>query len=424
MISLEELEKECRKPIGFGKDFAFQRYQKVTGRSQEEAEVLYEELLSLCNDAFVTINLEDDALIDFITDNKVPSANTPYGPKCVASISLAAQGNRANGVCSIVLRDVDKAFCFCGSFKRLKDPSREDFTEDESNLVYPMSARAHCKVASMMLSIPPSMLLMGKDQLLEQIKSGMYEFGKAVVIFDEMTKSNMESIIVPNEEKNSEIRRAVGHLRKYFIIDTDESDVKHIESKFIEENNPELKPGPKYLSLAVNDNVMSKPMASHLPFAGVVVDISNGLVTIEWENKTRSIIGMVEAMSRLMIKPEEPSSPSVFGEYVLDGMDEKTVRILSAVGIDPVNVYSLVSFCRPSSPVAKGWQDRLIHKISQIGIKLKKQDGYKECKEGIKAFEKSSWLEGNLPDNARFIVDIGCSHFRIAAGDVEEYIVG
>jgi hypothetical protein len=108
--------------------------------------------------------------------------------------------------------------------------------------------------------------------------------------------------------------------------------------------------------------------------------------------------------------------------YELPGMDDRSALLLASLGVDPVDVYSVASHAKPSSPHASGWQEVLTKAMSGIGIEVHVVSGFVRSS-GKEAFRKYCWLEGRLPEGNRLVMDVSPNGIKIRAGSVPEYVL-
>lgn len=107
--------------------------------------------------------------------------------------------------------------------------------------------------------------------------------------------------------------------------------------------------------------------------------------------------------------------------YSMPGMDDKTVLILSAAGVDPVSLYSLATHHSPASDTAMGGLENMVTSMASLGLQGTIIKGFVPST-GDFAFEHKEWVETRLATGARLVVDLDPSGLKIHAGSVEDYI--
>lgn len=439
---IKKVKENSQKSVAYGKDSAIEYFQSLTNSSKKDAENFYMAVRSAYSSLMVVANTSSDNLVSFL-ETGVWAPSTPEGdagkyakkrdefsarmgiaPSAYASITHRTSGDRRFGPVSVSLGGSrDMTACLAGDALRSSDPSRPDYVTDPMLAFYSWDDVADCKASSSILSMPSGKVLQGTASILNDILDGV-EFGRAeAFVFGEVSPRNSRKIVVATTEEASSLSVALSSLSMFVpvYVDPQRDQIVDPWSKRTEEHVPE-KPSAPMRYLAVGDLVVTKPMASSMVKNGQVIDVSDGIVTVQWDDSTRSIWGVAEAMARLMAAPKRPKEKTDMTGYVLDGMDDRTARLLSAYGYDPVSLYSLVSHAKPASPMAKGWIRPMLDKLEAMGIKASKTSGFRETRRGNIAFMSHDWFEARLPDHCRLVIDVNSDEIRIVAGEAEEYV--
>ena len=440
---MERVKENSNKAVSYGKDAAVAYFQSLTNSSKKEAEDFYMSVRSAYESPRVVANTSVENLIAFLetgiwaqgeADGDAQdysqkrtffSSKIGVDPVAYASITLRPSGDRRFGPVSVTLNGVrGVTACLAGDVLRSVDPARPDYIDDPMLAFYDWEDVADCKASSSILSMPSGRILQGTASVMQDILDGV-EFGRAeAFIFGELSTKNSGKIVVATIEEAENIREALESVSKLapIYVEPQRDQVVDPWGKNTSERVPEKLSKPmRYL--AVGDMVVTKSMASSATRkTGQIIDASDGVVTVQWEDSTRSVWGLPEAMARLMPAPKKAKEKTGLTGYILDGMDDRTARLLSAYGYDPVSIYAFVSHAKPAAPMAKGWIRPMLEKLEDMGIKASKTSGFRETRTGNIAFLEHEWFEARLPDHCRLIIDVGADDLRIVAGDAEEYV--
>lgn len=439
---LKKVKDNSQKSVAFGKDMAVEYFQKITNASRKDAENYYVAVRSSYSSLKVVANTSGENIIAFM-ETGVWAASETHGdagkyagkresfseglgikPSAYASITHRASGDRRFGPVSVSLNGVhEMTACLAGDVLRSLDPSRPDYIADPMMAFYSWDDVADCKASSSILSMPSGRILQGTASILQDIIDGV-EFGRAeAFVLGEMSTRNLGKVVVCSTEEAASLRASLEHLSMLvpIYVDSHRDQIVDPWAKRTEEHESE-KPSPPMRYLAAGDMIVTKPMASSVVKYGQILDVSDGIVTVQWEDSTRSIWGVSEAMARLMAAPKKPKEKTDLTGYVLDGMDDRTARLLASYGYDPVSLYSMISHAKPAAPMATGWIRPMLEKLESMGIKASKTSGFRETRRGNIAFLKHEWFEARLPDHCRLVIDVNFDELRIVAGDVEEYV--
>lgn len=446
---LEKVRLSTPGAIEHGKNLAMQHYVAMTNAPVEEAEAFYNAVKAACSDVRAVLNISARNLISFLaTGEYTPVGESPellskfnhyankreqaeralgcYGMSPVyASITMLPEGDKGYGECAVALREIaDRTVLLCGDSFRVRNPSRGDYVSDPSLILYAHSEIAHCKAASIIIAMQQHDLAGGPALAMDKILSRGHEFGRCeALIFKKVTPKNVASVLADNERDAAKIRRVLCRLGTMFPVSYSRLDPK-ISSPSAD-NEPKDEPAVHSIQqrhFVIGDRVALKPMASHPKALGTIIDVVNGAVTVQWDNKTRGVYDMVEALMRLMDAPGTTTESAGMVVYSLPGMDDESVMALSACGLDPVTIYSLASHHRPAAPNAMGWKEDLVNSLILAGVPAKLTKGYVSMPDGDLAFQQHEWIEAGLPNGARLVVDVAYT-MKIVAGDPDEYIL-
>jgi hypothetical protein len=341
------------------------------------------------------------------------------------SVSMATEGDRSYGKCSIILQDIeDRAVLVCGDSFRLRNPARDDYVADPALVLYPFSAMDECKTASVILNMRKRDLLAGPAVALASVIQRTTEFGKCeALIFGTVAADQISEIVANSEEMSRSIRKILIQCGKLIPVVCSEKNpflldvAERIDS---EQDNPPIT-DVKQKHFEVGDRVSSKRMASQPQALGTIIDIKGCNVTVEWEGGQRGIFDMNEALMRLLPAQKQTKEKLGMVVYSLPGMENDTVVALSEAGIDPVSLYALVSHHYNYGPTPQqGELERLVSSLAGVGVSGHVVKGFVPY-DGPKAFEKREWVEAPLPSGARLIVDL-TDDIKILSGDPPDYI--
>jgi len=439
---LKKIKENSAKSVSYGKDSAVKYFQSITNATKKDAEAFYSTVRSAYVEPNIVVNTSIENLVAFLetgiwahgeTSGDASSYSkhrdkfsSELGIKPIAygSITHRPSGDRRFGPVSMSLNGVEEfTACLAGDVLRAADPGRPDYVPDPMLALYVWEDVADCKASSSILSMPSGRILQGVASILQDIMDGV-EFGRAeAFVLGGISQINSGRLVVASPDEARVLRDALSPLSMFVpvYVDSKRDQIVDAWSKQTDVRVPLPVPQPmRYF--AIGDQVVTKPMASSLPKHGQIIDMSNGLVTVEWEDASRSVWGLSESMSRLMSAPKAPKEQKGLTGYVLDGMDDRTARLLSSYGYDPVSLYSVVSHVKPASPMASGWVRPMLEKLEAMGIKATKTTGFRETKAGNIAFCEHKWFEARLPDHCRLVIDVNSEEVRIVAGEADEYV--
>lgn len=449
---VENVKANVSKAVKHGKALAMRHYMAMTGSDEGEAEAFYYGVKAVCSDPHVILNLSTTNLLVFIASAEYkPMFENPalmakfnhYATRreeaeraigcfglspAYASITMLPQGDRGYGKCSIKLEGLqDDTVLLCGDSFRFRSPARPDYEPDPSLSLYPFSAIADCKATATIIGMTQRDLSGGPANSLTNIINSNGEFGRCeALIFAPIKPQHVSEIITAESTTSQTVRKILMRMGMLMPVVTclETPDIVYRPADKEMSDDPPMKMMTQK-HFCVGDRVATKPMPSMSSYSkvqGTIIDMSDGQVTVEWDDTQRTIFDMVEALSRIMEAPRQSSSGGGMVVYSLPGMDDETVLLLSAAGVDPVSLYSLASHNRPASANATGSLEHMINSMSALGLHGDVIKGYVPAEGGEEAFSPKEWIEAQLATGARLVVDLDPHGLRIKAGETDEYI--
>lgn len=448
---IQDVKDNCATAVEYGKTMAKKHYMEMTGSDEAEAEAFYHGVKALCSQSKVVLNISPSNLIVFLmNDEYQPMFESPellarfnhYAAKreqaeralgvfgmnpTYASVTLLPEGDWGYGKCAMRLDDVgDEAVLLCGDSFRVRNPSRPDYVEDAKRIIYPFSALADCKAASIIMAMGRAELAGGPAVALTNTMNPKKEFGRCeVLIFKKVSAKNVMEIVAATQESAKVIRKILMRMGKIMpvVTSSNEPDIISPAADKEEDDHPSIKRSQQK-HFCIGDRVATKPMPSHPRAFGTIADVADGQITVQWDSGERGIFDMIEALMRLMAAPGETKDGSGMVVYSLPGMDDETVLILSASGVDPVSLYSLASHHKPAADNMHGSLQNIIASMGAMGIQATVIKGFVPKSEDStsEAFVPREWVEAKLPNGARLVIDVSPSTMIIRAGDPEQYI--
>lgn len=433
----------------FGKASAINHYMEMTGAESEEAEAFYEMVKTECSKCRIVINLTSSSLVRMLADGgyspvvedsdsgkfnhyvqKRKQAEKIIGcdelSPAYANVTFLKEGDRKYGECAVELADIsDAAILICGDSLRLRNPTRADYVDDPTLILYDFSHLADCKAASIICAMSRNDLSGGPSNALESMRNSLTKEAGCceALIFKPVMPSNIAGVTAFDEPNAVRIRKILAKMGVIVPVHVSDNVPKvsnpHSDS---EEKDDPKKENAIQLHFGISDRVALKPMPSHPRLVGNIVDVSDGNVTVQWDNNTRTIYDMPEALMRLMAAPSAESQDSDIRIYSMPGMDNETLSVLSASKVDPVSLYSLISHHRPPCNGATGNIEALVKALQDIGIGTREIHGFVES-DGDEPFETRAWLESELTNGARLVIDVSHDRLIIRAGDADDYVV-
>lgn len=444
-----KVAKDSPRAVSFGREQALRHYVTIAGSSKAEAEAFYEALKeALCRGSLMVLNAPVKTAVSMLeTGGYEPILDNPslsqkynsYAKKreeaekalgCTglaptyATVASQKEGDRGYGDCSMVLTGIKDFVLLCGDSFRLREPSRGDYVEDASLILYDKDHEGDCRAAAAMLSLDRHDVLAGPAKAIESVLNGNYGRCEAI-IFDAVTPNNVKEAVVASKEQAGELRGALDKAERLWPLSilANGMPLKGQEAKADEASDLDEKKYEHPHFLEPNARVAMKPMPSNPRLCGTVLSASNGSVSIEWDNGEMSIYDLVEALSRVMPAPDDemPAKEGMLA-YELAGIDEESVMMLHSAGHDPISVYGLISHHCPASSTATGWEKDLIEALEAIGISAAQVTGFRRNPSGHRlAFSPHKWIEASL-DGYRIVIDNGEGKPLVFVGDPDDYV--
>jgi len=448
---LEQVATRSPAAVAFGRAQAVSHYIGMTGSGKEEAEAFYDTVKAACSSPKVVLNMSGRAFSEFVeagsysprmeegglrerfnlqarkrTDSERALGCLGLNPT-YASVMLRPEGDMSYGAYAVQVRGLeDSAAYICGDSFRIRSPARPDYVEEPSLILYDRAGLPDCKAAATILAMGPADLSGGPARALQTVMEGQTEFGRCeALIFAPVSFRNAAIVVASNGEGAREARRSLMKRGTVMPIYVSNGAIRISSPADLDpEDNPPRKPEAQQKHFVPGDRVILKPMASHPRILGTVIGIDQSGITTQWDDGTRSVYDVVEALMRIMAAPEVPKqahSPVV--TYSMPGMDGETVERLSSAGIDPVTVYSVASCHRPPSKAAEGWKEPLLESLAKVGLIARPVKGFVHADDGEDAFAEHEWIEARLYDGSRLVVDVTPQGVRIVSGEADDYIV-
>lgn len=446
---IQGVKDNASNAIEFGKNQATKHYMNMTGAKEDEADAFYHGVKALCSESKIVLNASATGLLVFMAHGEYcPVHETPeltgkfnhnaakreqaeraigcFGlMPTYANVTLLEEGDRNYGKLALRLANIgDSTVLVCGDTYRTRSPARPDYVADAKMLLYPFFALADCKATSIILAMGKHDLAAGPAVAVASILERDKEFGRCeALIFAPVRPENIKEIVAASADASKTIRKILMRLGKTMAVKTSTRDPKIISPGFDKEfdDDPMVKNSvQQHFCLA--DRVTTKRTAQNPCVMGTIVDVSNGQITVEWDNQKRSIFDQAEALFRLIAAPKQTPLKQGMVVYQLPGMDEETLLTLSTAGIDPVSLYSLMSHHKPVSGEKKGLLDQMIISMESLGLHGHKVIGYVPTTGGDDAFRPHEWIQAKLPTGVNLTIDLNADTPVIKVGEAVDYI--
>ena len=428
---LAKIVDSVKSSIRDGRRAVVKRYMDLSKASEDEAEGLYESIRSsMENKVYMTMSADD--LVEMMSvgayvpkekayNRKSALLNKALGVDC--SPVRATASDEVSGVDGelvvVISPDPDTPVGMSGKMDRILSPEDSNYTTDPISCLYPFDRLSDCRATAAMLGLTPTDVMRDPVGIVQDSRKVQAD----VLVFGPIRPENVLEVVAGNPEDAGKVRRILNKLGKILPVAT--SSGQPVCSREAEvEDVVSNRPAPEMQHFRISDRVQPKRL-NNPSLKGTISDMSNGLVTVQWDDGNRHVYDLVEALSRLGTISEE----TVEGDYRqvayrLPGMDEDTILTLNSCQIDPVTVHSLVSHSLPSSDKMGGWSSSLLRSFSKLGLDLRRVRGYRYSEDGEEAFSKHNWYESKLPMGAgRLILDVQSpKDFRIVAGEADDYV--
>jgi len=432
---LHNVREKSEAAKKFGKAVAIRHVKSLASVDDSVAEAFYEDVKKeLGAKKIVALNLFPEDVLEFVSTGKltqtyserrlqIEKAAGTNGPVVFAVLSKALKGNTEVGPCSIILGGVEnEAVVVSGDAGRLRNASRLDYAPNPSDVLYDWADADDAMASSAILALGPHEMSGGLYQAMEHIRDDMKVYGPChVMLAGKITPQNIKSIVVPDEKLASEVKARLDAIKRLAPIEIDASKI-YMRMPFLEREEkdvPQLERDYQPVWVSVGEKVALKPMASNPMALGRVIDVANGKVSVEWSAGDRTIFGLQEALARLMPAPDEEPMDDV-KSYSVPGMTKEASSKLISLGVDPVDLYSVVFTMTP--PRGSNVEEKnLTEAMSNLGVDGEFVDGFAENEDSV--YVPKRWFEANLPFGNRLIVDASNGKPKIAVGIAPEYVL-
>jgi len=443
---VEKVRKTSARAKEYGRKQAIEHYARTAGATWKDAEGFYHDAREAFVDSKIVVNMPLADLTEFLSTGTYYKPNSDSGfnsasdkraraevamgcPGLVAvyaSVTQKTAGDRGYGNCSVVVSGMsDRIVLISGDSGRLRNPNRKDYVADPTLVLYEYDDMADCRAASAVMAMTVADLAGGPSKALAMIMAGDRDYGKSeALVFGKLTPLMVDEVVADGAASATAIRATLERLGKALPVVVSEDPIT-IFGSAEEEEESVPRPPADMLHFKTSDRVAMKPAPSNPRGLGTVTDTTNGQVTVQWDGGQRVAYDMTEALMRLMGAPGPSQRVDGMVSYSLPGMDEAAVYALSAAGIDPVTLYSVVSHARPGSAAATGWMDNMVKSLAAIGVHAHPTKGYvrNDDEHSKLAFAHGEWIEAKLPEGGRLVIDTGADKVTVRAGDVDGYIV-
>jgi hypothetical protein len=422
-----EQEKDA---VRTGRDRALKHLQNLAKLSKEDAEQFYESVKEMCLSPKICIQLPKEETVALLTDAIDLTSRTynRHDQNIAQYLGLSMPPIRAivsnrpsttRDTYTIVVDQDRDVVLFNGNLDTVTDPSL-DFDSNPILRMYSIEDAADCKASSIIQALSVRDISSGLGSILERIAQ-KDDLGTCEAIFVHgIDHKNTAEVLADGEESALGLRRILDKIGQILPV----SVVKNPEDAIIQKDSYlPSRPTPVHEHFKIRDRVTTKPRLNN-PSLGTITNTSNGTVSVQWDSGQHHIYDIAEALMRLAPIVEEAHPYKIDGavSYELSGMDDKSAMLLASLGVDPVDIYSIASYAKPSSPNALGWEEILAKAMSGIGIEIYPVAGFVRSS-GKEAFCNHCWLEGRLPEGNRLVVDVSPNGIKIRAGSTPEYIL-
>ena len=446
---IEKVNGDSERAVKHGREAAVKHFMVETGSSLVDAEAFYEALKAAVGDANIVLNVSLPSMVAMLVqgewspETEVPETaaifnrsarkreqaeraiGCPASP-VYASVTMLPEGDKGYGKYAIKLHGIaDNAVLLCGDSFRARNPSRSDYADDPSQILYAFKNLPDCKAAATICAMGKSEFARGPAAALASLLDSDREFGRCeALIFGKVSPANVSEVVAPSADEAMKARKVLNRLGVMLPVSHSDRDPKIISPDSDKEPDDEPQQDEAVMRhFAEGDSVCLKPMASRKAKSGHIVEAKNGQVTVEWNGGEREIFGLAEALMELMDAPSEAASETKgMVVYSMPGMDDDAVMGLSAAGVDPVSLWGLVSHCAPAAKDSTGWVEHTVEALKTLGLQARAVSGHVPNDDGDDAFVKREWVEAELPTGARLVIDASGGTPRVCAGDADDYI--
>lgn len=433
---LSKVRDNSSRASSSGKEDALLHVRSIRGEDESFAEALYSKAKEALGDLRIVVNAVPKDVEAFLKGSPLRNTDSAEFAQArralgieetplVGLLTSKPEGNRSAGEWSLVLSDVgDEAVLLSGDMGRVRNPTRGDFKPDPSDVLYSWEQATSCKASASIMALGSHELSGSIEEAIARLTDEDVDYGPChVLLMGSVTPEKVSKLVVPDMEALREARSILDGVGRLLPVHVSTRTVRLRAPEWQHEEEdtpPRRNPSPLYLS--EGDSVVLKPLASNGNASGVVTGVSGGKVTVEWQNGQRVAYDLFEALARLMPAPR--SIPPVLGDvsYSLPGMTRKAFSILSALDIDPVDIYSVAStYTVPCEEVPVD-EDRMTGVMRSMGIHGKFVDGFVPGEHNV-AFVPHRWYEASLPYGNRLVIDLSSPRPKVVAGDAQDYLI-
>jgi hypothetical protein len=428
---MEALRASSAIAASASRERAVAHYASISGATMEQAGLFYEAVRSAMSAYKVVANMEPADLPAFLRGEAGRFGRDPADDEAVGAIGCLPlaevhvqvtgdeHGDRSKGECSIVLAGLDDGpVVVGGKWRRLTDPNAPDFAKEPFSAVFDSSRITDARACAAIHGLSLGDVAGGPEMALRTIVDGDKGACQGVLLGG-VSPRNIGKIVVASDETLQGVRTVLGTFGR--LLPVASSGPRPPSRTFAPAPSEPVKQATsRYLE--IGDRVRLKRAASHPDKRGQVVESANGRVAVQWDDDSRDVMGLGEALMTLM--PEPRTEPLRLGAmaYELGGVDEESVAVMCRVGVDPVNVVGLASHFAPSSPSQEGWRDALVAALRGLGLPAKEERGIAPLGNG--SLGPKSWIEARLPLGNRLVLDLTPGKMIVRAGLVDDYVVG
>lgn len=432
---LHKIRDNCKVAKDFGRHAAIRHVCSMARVGEDVATDFYEAVKKeLGGKKVIALNLHPEDLLEFISTGRLPQvysdrrkqierAAGATEPVVFAFLSKTRKGNMDLAPCSVILAGVEEgAVVVSGDSGRLRNPTRADYAANPSEVLYDWDGADDAMASSAIMALGPHEISGGLSQAMEHIRDEQKIYGPChVMLTGSVSPANIKAVVVPNEKLVSEIRAELSNMKRLLPVEVDGSRV-YLRMPYLEREEKDSPPERDYAPvwISAGDDVALKPTASNPQASGRVIDVADGRVSVQWEGGDRTIFDLQEALVRLMPAPEAFQMPEASQVYSLSGMEKEDVSRLFSLGMDPVDLHSVVFANTP--PRGSEVQENSFKKaMEDLGVEGEFVDGFAEGED--LTYEPKRWFEAGLPYGNRLVIDASGGKPRILAGQVPEYVL-
>lgn len=432
---LHKVRETSAQAKTIGREAAIKHVMSLAGVSEDVANGFYDDVRrELGGEKFVVVNVFPEDVERFLSTGKLPQvyserrkqierAAGATTPITFAVLSKARKGNPDVAPCSIVLAGTEnESVVVSGDAARIRSTSRLDYTANPSDVLYDWSDADDALASAAILALGPHEISGGLPQAMSHLKDEYRVYGPChVLLTATLTPKNIRSIVVSDDEMAKKVRGWLNSVGRLVPVEVDATKV-YLRMPFLEREEKDTPPEMDYqpMWLGIGDKVAMKPMASNPQLVGRVIDVANGKVSVQWSAGDRMIFGLQEALARLMPAPDEYDPTHGIESYSVSGMTKEASSKLVSLGVDPVDLYSVVFTMTP--PLGSKPEEKMfVESMNGLGIDGEFVDGFAENEDLV--YVPKRWFEANLPFGNRLVIDAAGGKPNIVVGAAPEYVL-